>query len=238
MKEAWPDVDRLIQLQGAQFLGLADDIASTLSLETRAKRYGIAMGVELVQYAKAKNQKQVSRQKMPLPPGPKASRKPLRLGPTMMSKLDTRDNAPHDPRSEQSKGSIIILHQIAEEITKKHPQLVSKAAVKKWNEQRTLPPDQLLSILNKSLEVDAPNLELDYLGLYESCSKIASRLEKRPFTGSNEFQDMVNDILWSAAERERQAASGKGRVTGTDWLGTASRIIVACAGLSECPTSE
>lgn len=238
MKEAWPEMDKLIQLQGAQFLGLSDTTSSSPSMETRAKRYGLAMGVELVQYAKVKNQKQVFQQKISLPRGPKAARKPLQLGSTIMSKLGTRDNTPHDPRSEQSKGSIIVLHQVAEEMIKQHPQLVSKAAVKKWNEERTLAPDQLLSILNKSMEVDAPNLELDYLGLYESCSKIASRLEKRPLIGSSEFQDMVNDILWSAAERERQAASSKGRATGADWLGVASRIIVACAGLSECPTSE
>lgn len=231
-------MDRLIQLQGAQSLGPSDTIPSSASMETRAKRYGLAMGVELVQYAKVKNQKQVSHQKIPLPRGPKASRKPLQLGSTVTSKLDIGDNSLHGPLIEQIKNSTVVWHQVAGDLIKHQPQLVSRPAAKRWSEERTLGSDQLLSVLAASLEAEAPHLELNYLRLYESCSKIAYRLEKRPCTGSSEFQDIVNDILWSAAGREKQAASGKGRVTGTDWPGTASRIIVACAGLSECPTSE
>ncbi|CAK4030762.1 Hypothetical predicted protein [Lecanosticta acicola] len=106
-----------------------------------------------------------------------------------MSKLHQEENALHELEIPQTKGMIVVLHQVAQDFMPGRPQLVSKTVAKKWTTEHTPAADELLSILAAVLKHEQSHVNFDLFRSHDVCRKIAAKPGKLHFAQETDYTE-------------------------------------------------
>ncbi|KAK4548235.1 hypothetical protein LTR36_010105 [Oleoguttula mirabilis] len=228
LENAWEDMEFVIAHHGAQ-LGLREATATATPALAAAKRYGLAMGVELREYTK--RARKLAREqvmgglygisRVALPKQSKAAPR-KRCAFVGISepylRLLTENTAKRESLgATQWEAVNSTLHQLAHQLLSDESQDVDRDLRAQWQMCQSLTPVQLLDVFKSALIASEPTVHFSYHLLYGQCSILLEGVKKGvlgtlrrrhvwpgfvvPDEGT-QLHQIVDDVLWKAAEEE------------------------------------
>lgn len=216
VRTAWKDMETVVDLQGPKTFGLLDYKCTSTTWLSAARVYGLANGVRMTAHSREQRKNNGGQPvRINLPP---SSRRPKHY-------MDITSTVAYNLRQ---KNTLRGLHQIAEDSIRHPRSEITHAWRGEWEESKSLDPDQLILLAHQALKDQELGANFDYLRFSATAWEILIDLElavglvvhtydRGENAAPPDVCDMVDDILWKAAQEESNGQPEAGRVE-LGWL--------------------
>ncbi|KAK3624411.1 hypothetical protein LTR56_021035 [Elasticomyces elasticus] len=203
-KDRWMDLEFVIKTQGAEKLKLWQTNESTFSLASAAKRLDLALGEDVAKHAR-------TRTRVPLPQHQQVMKRAVRLEPNTAYYTSQYDTWNDGNKTIDELFVRDALYRTADKVLKDDSIELDQGIREQWTKSRTLAPEQLLSVLQATLEKDDIEQMFDFRMLAERCRKVLTGFmlkfpdvvrKLRPSNGIDaecHGYQLASDALWQAA---------------------------------------
>ncbi|KAK3624408.1 hypothetical protein LTR56_021032 [Elasticomyces elasticus] len=176
--KAWKDMDFIIETQGAERLRLWSPGATVRSLETAARRYDMALGVEAAHHTRDRA-KRTGASRVHLPSPRKVAELAVRLEPrsaltraTMeiqckpIDRLTSREDWERDDNAAQRE-----MLRMTERLMERPPADLDEQTRKQWASAKVLTPEQLMALMQGSLSTGEVEQGFQYHLFFKKCAE-------------------------------------------------------------------
>ncbi|KAK5119619.1 hypothetical protein LTR85_007448 [Meristemomyces frigidus] len=219
LKGDWEDMEFLIKQQGAENLGLRRSGEAVRSLESMARHYGLALGVEVRQYGRSRARgNNDTRVRLPALAQIWSRAKQFRPTSPFLAGLHDSANKSGGAEVHPSRRIHEALYRMTKKIIDRPDGNVDSKISAQWHTCKTLTPEQLLSTLKDALLADELNLNFNRHGLFIACARFLEGAKERVGPTTDELRrreglsedyfafEMVDEVLWEAARTNRLSA--------------------------------